>query len=80
MATIEDLPHKSIMGMDRDEAIELLRQIRLRRRTPEPKKQSKPRPKKVKLDVPTKTLTKGMSKDQIFETMEMAKKLQIKED
>jgi topoisomerase IA-like protein len=33
MATIEDLPNKSISDMSTDEAIELLRQIRLSRRT-----------------------------------------------
>ena len=33
MATIEDLPTRSISEMSTDEAIELLRQIRLSRRT-----------------------------------------------
>ena len=33
MSTIEDLPQKSISEMSTDEAIELLRQIRLSRRT-----------------------------------------------
>jgi len=40
MTTIEDLNYKSISDMSSDEAIELLRQIRLSRRTPikKPKK------------------------------------------
>ncbi len=33
MSTIEDLPQRSISEMSTDEAIELLRQIRLSRRT-----------------------------------------------
>lgn len=33
MATIEDLSHKSILEMTRDEAIEYIRQVRLSRRT-----------------------------------------------
>jgi len=33
MSTIEDLPQKSISDMSTDDAIELLRQIRLSRRT-----------------------------------------------
>jgi hypothetical protein len=43
MATLEDLPHKSISDMSTDEAIEHLRQIRLSRRTQKssPKKEGK---------------------------------------
>lgn len=35
MADIEDLGYTSILNMDDDEAIDMLRQIRLARRTPE---------------------------------------------
>ena len=35
MADLEDLDYKSILDMDNDEAIDVLRQIRLSRRTPE---------------------------------------------
>lgn len=35
MATIEDLPIKSITEMSKDEAIEYLRTLRLSRRTPD---------------------------------------------
>ena len=35
MANLDDLGYTSILDMSNDEAIELLRQIRLRRRTPE---------------------------------------------
>ena len=50
MASIEDLNHPSITEMQTDEAIELLRQIRLSRRIPVKKvktisKKSKPAPK-----------------------------------
>ena len=34
MVTLEDLPNKSIIDMSEDEGIELIRQIRLSRRTP----------------------------------------------
>ena len=37
MADLEDLGYPSIIDMDNDEAIDLLRQLRLSRRTPEKK-------------------------------------------
>ena len=40
MATIENLGKNSMADLDNDEAIELLRQIRLSRRTAKPKKKS----------------------------------------
>ena len=42
MANLDDLNYTSILDMNNDEAIDLLRQIRLSRRTPKssPKKQS----------------------------------------
>lgn len=40
MATIDDLDYKSISDMSSDEAIELLRQIRLSRRIPVTKKKT----------------------------------------
>ena len=54
MATIDDLPHKSISEMSVDEAIEHLRIIRLSRRT-----QKTPRKKT------SKKQTKGKKKDDL---------------
>jgi len=46
VATIEDLPNKSITDMSTDEGIELMRQIRLSRRTvKESKKKKASKPK-----------------------------------
>ena len=45
MATIEDLPNKSILDMTQDELYERLREIRLSRRTPK-KAAKKSTPKK----------------------------------
>ena len=47
MSTLEDLPHKSILDMTQDEALEHMRQLRLSRRTPTRKtrKQSPHKPK-----------------------------------
>ena len=45
MATIDDLDYKSITDMNQDEALELIRQIRLSRRTPTTKAKSKKKSK-----------------------------------
>ena len=48
MADIEDLNYTSISDMSQDEAIEMLRQIRLSRRIPsKPRKVSTPKPSKA---------------------------------
>ena len=47
MADLDDLNYKSITEMTNDEAIELMRQIRLRRRTP-PKKTARKKPARKK--------------------------------
>jgi len=63
MTTIEDLNYKSISDMSSDEAIELLRQIRLSRRTP--------------IKKPKKKLAKSKAKSKAIPnlTSEQAKKL-----
>lgn len=48
MATIEDLPQKSISEMTTDEALELLRQVRLSRRTPKASSQKHGKAKAAK--------------------------------
>lgn len=56
MTTIEDLPQQSISEMSTDEALELLRQIRLSRRTPKKSSTRKTKVKKTplaKLDAET---------------------------
>lgn len=50
MANLDDLEHKSITEMSNDEALELLRQVRLSRRVPN--KQSRSKPKRSKTTVP----------------------------
>ncbi len=50
MSNLDDLPYKSILSMDNDEALELIRQTRLRRR--ETKKSTSKAPSKSK---PAKT-------------------------
>lgn len=64
MTTIEDLPTESISDLSTDEAIELLRQIRLSRRT------YKPSPKKTK-----SAQTKAKKKTEQKLTPAQAKKL-----
>ena len=54
MATIEDLGKKSLADLDTDEAIEMLRQIRLSRRT----QKAKPKGKST-----SKKSTKGKKKE-----------------
>jgi len=49
MADLEDLGFTSIIDMDTNEAIDLLRQIRLQRRMPEKKVTSKTKQTKTKL-------------------------------
>lgn len=50
MATIENLGKKSLADLDTDEAIELLRQIRLSRRTQKASTKKKSTPKKSTKD------------------------------
>ena len=52
MSTIDDLDYKSISEISRDEAIELLRQIRLSRRTPAKTAKKKSTPKQKKASSP----------------------------
>lgn len=48
MATIDDLKHKSISEMSTDEALDLIRQIRLSRRVPVKKRSTSSKKKKKK--------------------------------
>jgi ribosomal protein L22 len=66
MANLKDLDHKSISEMSTDEALELLRQTRLSRRTPVKKvsnKKTKAKKKVVK--------SKQISKDQAAELLKL---------
>jgi hypothetical protein len=66
MADLNNLDHKSISEMPTDEALELLRQIRLSRRTPVKKvsnKKTKAKKKVVK--------SKQISKDQAAELLKL---------
>lgn len=51
MADLESLNYKSILDMDNDEAIDVLRQIRLSRRTPEKKTPSQTSTKTIRKKV-----------------------------
>lgn len=64
MADLEDLGYESIADMNTDEAIELLRQIRLNRRTPT--KKSKPSSTKTK-----KQSTSNVNADQAAELLKL---------
>lgn len=52
MADIDDLNYKSVTDMTKDEAIELMRQVRLSRRIPDPKKKTKSTSKRKAKAVP----------------------------
>ena len=67
MATLESLGYKSISALSQDEAIELLRQIRLSRRTPV----SKPSTKKTTSKSVAKKATKHLDKQSINELLDM---------
>jgi len=62
MATVEDLDSKPISEMSTDEALELLRTIRLSRRTQKasPKKKTSRKPTKAKKEDLTKAQAKAL--------------------
>lgn len=66
MATIEDLDHKSISEMSTDEAIELLRNIRLSRRT-----QKKPAKKTSSKSTKVKKKANDLSPDQAKQLLKL---------
>lgn len=63
MANLDDLPYKSILSMDNDEALELVRQTRLRRRET---KKSTPKASKSK---PAKTFDFSQLSDEDKKTL-----------
>ena len=68
MANLDSLNYDSISEMSRDEAIELLRQIRLSRRIPvkKPPTTTKDKPKTI-----AKKAVKNLDKDSINELLDM---------
>ena len=67
MANLESLNYESISDMSQDEAIELLRQIRLSRRTPV----KKPKTTKTTSKSVAKKATKHLDKTSINELLDM---------
>lgn len=67
MANLESLNYESISDMSKDEAIELLRQIRLSRRTPV----NKPKKTKTTSKSVAKKATKHLDKSSINELLDM---------
>ena len=67
MANLDSLEYKSISDMSTDEAIELLRQIRLSRRTPK----KKPSVKKTTSKTVAKKAVKGLDKASITDLLDM---------
>ena len=53
MADLDDLGYKSILDMNNDEALDILRQIRLSRRTPEKKSSTRQSVKQTTTKVTT---------------------------
>jgi len=66
MATIEDLPIKSVSDMNKDEAIEYLRELRLSRRIPDKKKS-----KSTKNKISQSKAASKISKAQAAELLKM---------
>jgi len=64
MANLEDLGYKSILDMDNDEAIDVLRQIRLSRRIPEKATASQSSTKTIR-----KKVTSALSADMAAELL-----------
>jgi hypothetical protein len=69
MATIDDLPGESIADMSVDEGIELLRQIRLSRRTP--KKTTKRRAQNRAARKPKKTKPSDLTAAQAQQLLDL---------
>jgi len=67
LATIDDLGYKSISDVSQDEAIEMLRQIRLSRRVPLKKAKKKSTKKAAKKSAPK------LSKAQALKLLDMIK-------
>lgn len=61
MADLDDLNYTSILDMNNDEAIDLLRQIRLKRRTPEKKVSVKKLSQKQTIKKATSNLNSDMA-------------------
>jgi len=71
MVTIEDLPQKSISEMTIDEGIELLRQIRLSRRTPSKSSKAKKQSAKKKKAEPKLTSAQAKKLREMIEREEL---------